>query len=243
VCPRVRFLRQRYRRLDCDRVRRIACLVVASCHPRPDARSSVRKGYHFVHGLIAGSRTVADVVVVARLFLGGVFILAAVPKLADVSQFARVVSGYEIFRDSYGAVVAVLLPLVELAVGLLLITGIEVRVSSAAAAALLVLFALVVARAVRRGHAFDCGCGSGASRPIGWSVIVEDLAFAAMAVFIASAASASLAVWPISERDRGHGANAVAIAVICLALLVSRVLVLTYRETIRAIPEGFGGLE
>lgn len=196
-----------------------------------------------MYGLIAGSRTVADVLVVARLCLGGVFILAAVPKLADTSQFARVVSGYEIFRDSYGAVVAVLLPLVELAVGLLLVIGIEVRVSSAAAAALLVLFALVVARALRRGHAFDCGCGSGASRPISRSVIVEDLALAAMAVFIASAASASAAVWPISGRDGAYGADTPAIAVICLALLVSRVLTLTYWETIRAIPEGFGGLE
>jgi hypothetical protein len=73
---------------------------------------------------------------------------------------------------------------VELAVGAGLLTD-HVREAAIAAGGLLLVLTLVLGVELARGARHDCGCfGSEQRRPIGWSLVVQDLVLLLMAAFV-----------------------------------------------------------
>jgi uncharacterized membrane protein YphA (DoxX/SURF4 family) len=100
----------------------------------------------------------------ARVILGVVFIMAAVPKIADPPGFAKAIWAYELFPAWSLNPLALVLPWLELFCGLALCLGIWVRASVLWVAALLVSFCLVLSINLARHRPVDCGC-FGASAP------------------------------------------------------------------------------
>jgi hypothetical protein len=98
-----------------------------------------------------------------RLGLGAMYVYAAWTKLREPwAVFAMQVDAYRVLP--YWAVVTVarVLPWAELALGLVLISGFFLRVSSALSSALLGFFIALLAQAYLKGLRIDCGCfGSG----------------------------------------------------------------------------------
>lgn len=95
------------------------------------------------------------------------WLVAGSIKLIDPAQTYLAVSGYELLPDSAVPVVATALPLIEVSLGLLLLTGLATRALAVCSALLLAGFIAAVAQAWARGLNIDCGCfgGGGAVRP------------------------------------------------------------------------------
>lgn len=98
---------------------------------------------------------------VARLVVGGVWIVAGVLKLPDPAASVRAVRAYDLLPEMIVPTVGHLLPLVEVAVGACLIVGLLTRAAAAVSTVLMVAFVVGIASAWARGLQIDCGCFGG----------------------------------------------------------------------------------
>ena len=125
--------------------------------------------------------------------LGAVFIYAALDKIAAPREFARIVYRYQLAGPSatLGVVpanlLAVVLPWLEVVVGVLLVTGIWRREAAGVTAALIVVFLVAVSYALAMGIDLEnCGCFtvSGDGRSAGWMLLAGDLGLLAAALYL-----------------------------------------------------------
>lgn len=100
---------------------------------------------------------------VARLFIGAIFVVASYQKILDPVEFAVSIRNYMIIPEAYSNLLALTLPWIEMGVGLLLITGILVKPAALLTTGMLASFlaALVYAYAINLD--IDCGCFSSSS--------------------------------------------------------------------------------
>lgn len=142
----------------------------------------------------------------ARLGLAAVMLASGWAKAADVHQSMEAVDAYRLLPDSMVRAVAIGLPALELALGLLLILGLGVRWTATVSAVLLVVFIGGVASAWARGLQIDCGCfgGGGEDTSVDWTdyatEILRDIGFLILAAW--------LIVWPRSPLALGIGSRA-----------------------------------
>lgn len=116
-----------------------------------------------------------------RVILGGVFIYAAVPKIADPVAFAGSVANYQLLPYFWNYVAAAVLPFLELICGILLVTGYRVRTGAFLIALLNLAFIAALASAIARGLDIDCGCfRQGGDKTSPWTALGRDLVFLAM---------------------------------------------------------------
>lgn len=144
-----------------------------------------------------------------QLYLGLLFVLAGLAKLADARDFRRAVGKYGILPERWLAPFAAIVPWLEVLLGL----GVTLSSLAAAPLALLLLaFAMAMAVNLARGRIVSCGCsGPTKSTPISWRLVARNalLAFAAGTVVHASEAI------PAASVNAGE-ALAVAVAVLLL---------------------------
>lgn len=104
--------------------------------------------------------------VAAGTFLGLLFLGAAVHKFADLGRFAAVLESQRLLPSWGRKAALIILPLLELGLGVGLFLEVSRAPAGLAAAALLALYGGVLAIGVRRGHAVDdCGCSLFGARP------------------------------------------------------------------------------
>src|SRR5918911_2833023 len=114
------------------------------------------------------SRPVVDALgTVVRLGLAAVFLVSGVIKVIDPAQTRVAVLAYELLPTDLVGPVATGLPLVELALGTLLVAGAFTRWVALASGLLLLVLMGGVVQAWARGLSIDCGCfgGGGAVTP------------------------------------------------------------------------------
>lgn len=126
--------------------------------------------------------TNAHAVTLARWLLGIVFLLAALGSIADPSAFAEKVAAYRLLPNQLINLFAIVLPWVELMVGLSLLNGLLSRSAALLAVALNAVFIGAALSAIARRLDIGCGCFTAAESTVGWGLIVRDLVFLAMAV-------------------------------------------------------------
>lgn len=108
------------------------------------------------------SLSIADVLrTVARLALAAVFLLSGALKVVEPAQTRIAVDAYELLPSDLVGPVATVLPLLELALGTLLLAGAFTRWVALASAMLLAALMFGVAQAWARGLSIDCGCFGG----------------------------------------------------------------------------------
>ncbi|MGH9441588.1 MAG: MauE/DoxX family redox-associated membrane protein [Thermoanaerobaculia bacterium] len=100
----------------------------------------------------------AIALLIGRVALGAVFVVAAVPKIADPPSFAHMISNYELLPAPAVNPVALFLPWLEFLTGLALATGVFGRTGAKLAAALLGVFIVAIGINLARGHLVQCGC-------------------------------------------------------------------------------------
>jgi uncharacterized membrane protein YphA (DoxX/SURF4 family) len=104
---------------------------------------------------------VAGLGTVARLGLAAVFLVSGLLKAVAPAQTQIAVSAYQLLPSGLVGPVATMLPLVELALGTLLLVGAFTRWVALASVVLLVVLMTGVAQAWARGLSIDCGCFGG----------------------------------------------------------------------------------
>ncbi len=134
-----------------------------------------------------------------RLGLAAVWLVSGGLKAADPGGTRVAVAAYEVLPDRLVDPVASGLPLVELALGTLLLVGALTRWAAVASVALLVVLMAGVIQAWARGLAIDCGCfgGGGAVAPDETQYVTElarDSGFLALATWLAVRPDTALAV-------------------------------------------------
>lgn len=94
----------------------------------------------------------------ARLLLGGVLLVAGWLKVTDLTGSVQSVVAYDLFPYAVSQLIGSVLPVSEIALGLLLLLGLFTRVSAVLGAGLMVVFVAGIASAWARGLSIDCGC-------------------------------------------------------------------------------------
>jgi uncharacterized membrane protein YphA (DoxX/SURF4 family) len=93
-----------------------------------------------------------------QLALGAIFVIAALPKIADPPSFAHMIYNYRILPGPFINISSLVMPWVELLCGLALIIGVWRKPALAIITILLVVFIIAISINLGRGNAIDCGC-------------------------------------------------------------------------------------
>jgi hypothetical protein len=129
-----------------------------------------------------GQELLAASSVAGRVCVGLVFILAATQKTQHWRIFSGVVANYRVLPRALVALVAALLPPVEMVLGILLLSAQFRPFGALGAIVLLGLFAAAMAINLRRGRtAIDCGCGQSLLKQnLSWMLVGRNAALAAL---------------------------------------------------------------
>ena len=100
-----------------------------------------------------------------QLGLAAVFIVAALAKIADPPGFAHEISNYKLLPASAVNPLALVLPWLELVIGICFFLGMFRRTAGRLAAILLVVFIGALSINLARGRPVDCGCFGTSSKP------------------------------------------------------------------------------
>lgn len=113
-----------------------------------------------------------NVELLCRLILAGVLLVSAIGKLSDPPATGEAVRAFGV-PARHSTVAALLLPLTELLISVLLVPARTARAGAAAALVLLGLFAAAVLVSLRRGRRFECRCFGrlGTGEISGWTVV------------------------------------------------------------------------
>ena len=99
-----------------------------------------------------------------QLALGAIFVIAALPKIADPPSFAHMIYNYRLVPSSLINISALVLPWIELLAGLALILGVWKAAARTVIAVLLAVFIIAISINLIRDNAIDCGCFNVADR-------------------------------------------------------------------------------
>lgn len=149
------------------------------------------------------SKTMRVALILARLVMAGIFIYASIDKIAHPAAFAKDVYNYQILPDALIYLTALVLPWLELLLGLCLLAGIWLPGAVLTVNGLLILFLIAFIFNLARGLDVNCGCfgssGLGPSMSAG-GYLLRDAGFFAVAIFMFYAVlihpmTAARAVW------------------------------------------------
>jgi uncharacterized membrane protein YphA (DoxX/SURF4 family) len=122
-----------------------------------------------------------------RLYLGIVFLFACSHKILHPHSFAIDIATYQILPLTLVNPMAIILPWVELAAGLMLCVGWRTRAAMFAVSGMLVMFTFAIAMALAAGLDMSCGCFASAgevSDPISWRTVVREFCWLLLAGYV-----------------------------------------------------------
>ena len=122
------------------------------------------------------------VILLARLILGGVFILASLDKISNPGDFAAAIGNYHILPFGIENLLALILPWLELLTGIFIITGIMVDGAAIMIILMNMMFIIAISQALARGISIECGCFSvsevaGEGDKIGIVTVIRDIGY------------------------------------------------------------------
>ena len=100
-----------------------------------------------------------------QFVLAAFFVVAGIAKVADPPGFAHEIHNYGIVPGFAVNAMALVLPWLEIVVGLALFAGIAKRTAARILAFLLVVFIAALSVNLARGKPVDCGCFGSSSAP------------------------------------------------------------------------------
>jgi len=123
-------------------------------------------------------------ILLARLILGIVLISASIGKISDPNMFAEAISNYHLIPFGLENSLAIVLPWLELLVGIGLIFGIFVSGSAFLTMLMMVVFIFAISFAILNGYNIECGCGLKPGEMIGVGKIIEDIVYLLLAIVV-----------------------------------------------------------
>ncbi len=123
-------------------------------------------------------------VLLIRILLGFIFIYASYDKILDPGKFARDISNYHIVPFGMENTIAIILPWLELLIGIGIVIGIFLDGNVILSGFLLLLFNFLIFQAMIRGFNIECGCGLKEGELVGWRKIIENFMFLGAAYIV-----------------------------------------------------------
>jgi uncharacterized membrane protein YphA (DoxX/SURF4 family) len=122
----------------------------------------------------------------ARFILGGVFVYASFDKILHPAAFAEAVYNYQILPDELINLTAIVLPCLELVLGIFLIINVWIPGTVVMCNLLLITFIGALLFNMARGLNINCGCFSTTAVESSMNVltVLRDTSFLAMAVYL-----------------------------------------------------------
>ncbi|TIC87448.1 DoxX family membrane protein [Nocardioides sp. GY 10113] len=149
----------------------------------------------------------------ARLVTGSVWVVAGALKVTTPDASINAVRAYELLPGNSAEAVGLVLPALEIVVGLALILGVFARGAAVVSALLFAAFIVGIASVWARGIEIDCGCFGGGGAKEGaasaypWE-IARDAALLAASLLVAFLRRTPLALdgllFPARDRDPEH---------------------------------------
>jgi uncharacterized membrane protein YphA (DoxX/SURF4 family) len=104
---------------------------------------------------------------ISRVVLGSVLFAAGYLKAIAPDKSQMAVRAYDILPISFANFLGLVLPFLEIAIGVLLLLGALTRVMAALGGFTMIIFIIAISQAWARGLNIDCGCfgGGGAVEP------------------------------------------------------------------------------
>lgn len=118
--------------------------------------------------------------VVIRIVMGVMMIYSGFIKALDPIVFESIIMKYNIIPNFFAPYPAIVLPYLEIIIGIFLVIGMRVKASAFLSMGLMVMFAVFIAINIARGESFDCGCfrfdwlGLGISETISYTLLVRN---------------------------------------------------------------------
>jgi uncharacterized membrane protein YphA (DoxX/SURF4 family) len=121
-----------------------------------------------------------------RILLGGVFLYASYDKILNPQAFAEAVYNYQILPEILVNLAALVLPWLELILGLCLVTGIWLPGATVISTGLLSVFICALVFNQLRGLDIHCGCFSteATAGSAGIQTVVRDVGFLAVSAYL-----------------------------------------------------------
>jgi uncharacterized membrane protein YphA (DoxX/SURF4 family) len=142
-----------------------------------------------------------------RWYLAVVFLLACWHKILDPGAFAIDIATYDILPTELVNLMALVMPWVEAATGVMLILGFRTRAAALLVAAMMAVFVAAVSVALSNGLQMSCGCFASQAMvddPIsGWTV-ARDVGWLLLAVYVLVFDRRPLGVdrwWPRGKQE------------------------------------------
>lgn len=117
------------------------------------------------------------IILFARILIGGILIYASINKIVDPGGFARAIDNYHIIPFGLENIMAIILPWLELIVGLCLIIGVFIDGAAFLVIVMMVIFIVAITFAILSGYNIECGCGLKPGELVGIQKIIEDLTY------------------------------------------------------------------
>jgi len=114
---------------------------------------------------------------IIRLLLGAMWVWASLDKIQNPAQFARDVANYHVMPFGLENLSAIVVPWLELLIGIGLIIGVMVDGAAIVSLSLMLLFIVLISQAILRGFNIECGCGLKEGQLVGWEKILENIVF------------------------------------------------------------------
>lgn len=125
------------------------------------------------------------ILLTAKFFIGYIFILAGIEKIADPSGFSESIENYQLLPNIFINFFAIALPWIEVVCGILLIFNKYVKENSFIFISLMSAFTIMIFIAVLRGLDIDCGCfGTNNSQNVGIVKIIENLGLIILGMYV-----------------------------------------------------------
>lgn len=116
------------------------------------------------------------VALAARLYLGGMLLVAGAIKMTNLAKFALDINAYHLVPYSFTKPMGYAIPPIEIVVGFLLVIGCFTRVAAALGAILMGMFMIGIVWVWAHGYSIDCGCfGGGGQVDPGQTTYLQDL--------------------------------------------------------------------
>jgi len=139
------------------------------------------------------------IVLIFRFSLGALFIYASMDKINDPRTFSGDIRAYQIVPFGFENFLAIILPWLELLIGLGLVIGVMVDGAALISMGLLVMFIIAISSAILRGFNIECGCGLKESETVGTQKLLENTILFLMGLCIINRTSPKYEIFPKSD--------------------------------------------
>lgn len=119
----------------------------------------------------------STIAIIIRVILGFLFLYASLDKIIYPSKFAEIIYNYRVLPVELVNICAILVPWIEVFIGIMLLIGIWVDASAFMLSGITFVFTFLIISAIFRGLNIECGCFSldAEGSLVSWKRVIEDI--------------------------------------------------------------------